>query len=123
MDQTPQPIAVKVANLSGQEMKDVPVTLTVAGKKGETQKVNLGAGSSMLVQFTHVFDTPGNCPITVVVGAEERGTPLNTVYFNARVMGKIPVVILNGFAVGESGGGWGVLLGFAGAIAGGESAV
>jgi hypothetical protein len=96
LDQTPQPISIKIKNLSQQQLSDLPVTLNVLNKSVATQKVNIRPGATMLVQFTHVFERPGDNPVTVHAGTSETFTPENTAWFNARVIGKIPVVILNG---------------------------
>ncbi|MCL2639735.1 MAG: VWA domain-containing protein, partial [Phycisphaerales bacterium] len=109
MDGTLQSISVKVANLSGKELSDLPVKLTITNATREPrdgnprpspaeteQKINIKAGGTMLVRFTHVFDAVGDTPMVVRVGSDESITPENTVYFNTRVMGRIPVVILNG---------------------------
>jgi len=71
LDQTAQTISVKVANLSGKELSDVPVKLTIVGKNvadGGEQKANIKAGGTMLVRFSHVFDAVGDTPMVVRVG-------------------------------------------------------
>jgi hypothetical protein len=100
MDSEARGVSVKVANFTGQDQKDVPVTLSVAGggdkKSTLTQKVNLRAGSAAPVRFTHVFDSPGDNPGTIHVGQADSHSPNDTIYFNVRVIPRIAVVVLNG---------------------------
>ncbi len=87
MDNTPRTVSVKVANLAKQDQADIPVTLTlgIAAKKTTlTQKLNLKAGASAAVRFSHVFNSPGDNPGTVHVGPPEAHGPNDTAYFNVR---------------------------------------
>lgn len=100
MDSAAHGVSVKVANFTKQDQSAVPVTFWVAGGGGKkstvTQKVNLKAGSSAPVRFTHVFDSPGDNPGTIHVGQADSHSPNDTIYFNVRVIPRIEVVILNG---------------------------
>ncbi|MFB3891847.1 MAG: BatA domain-containing protein [Phycisphaerae bacterium] len=96
LDGLPRQVAVKVVNYSKAEVKDLPVSLTIGAKAPEVKKINIGANSSLPVRFTHVFDSAGDNPGVIHVGADDKTTPENTIYFNARVIPRIPVVILNG---------------------------
>ncbi len=96
LDGTAQTISVKLANRGTGTMNDVPVKLRIDEKDIATQKVNLKARASMLVQFSHVFEQIGDRRVEVHAGTEEGKTTENTVYFNPRAIGKIPVLVING---------------------------
>ena len=70
------------------------------GQKIDEQKINLRPHGKVGVRFHHVFDTPGDNPGSVVVGTDG-STPDNTVYFNARTIPKIPVLVINGRAAAD----------------------
>ncbi len=59
------------------------------------QQVNVKPGGTVAVRFRHVFDSPGDNPGSVVVG-DDPPSPDNTVYFNARTVPRIPVLLVNG---------------------------
>lgn len=90
LDQQSTSIAVRIANFSDQPRQDLEVTLSLDGRRAESQKVNIPAGRSVSVRFRHVFDTAGDHPGTVSIGS---GEPY---YFNARTMPRIPVLLING---------------------------
>jgi hypothetical protein len=95
LDKQPSSVAVRIENYSDQERDKVDVSLWLAGNKIDTQQVNLRAGGKVAVRFRHVFDTPGDNPGSIVVG-DDASTPANTVYFNARVIPRIPVLLIDG---------------------------
>jgi hypothetical protein len=90
LDNQPSSITVRIANFSDQPRQDLEVTLSLDGKKVESQKVNVPAGRSVAARFRHVFDTPGDHLGTVSIGT---GEPF---YFNARTIPRIPVLLVNG---------------------------
>lgn len=96
LDGLPRILAVKIANRSKQEAKDVPVTLTINGKPVATQKISLRGESAAAVRFSHVFDKPGDNAGLIHIGPPDDAADSSTVYFNARVIPRIQVVILNG---------------------------
>lgn len=95
LDRQPSSIAVRVANYSDQERDNVNLALWLGGKKVDTQQVNLRAGGKVAVRFRHIFDTPGDNPGSVVLG-DASPSPDNSVYFNARVIPRIPVLLIDG---------------------------
>jgi len=95
LDKQPASIAVRIANYSDQPRNDVDVALWLGGQKADAQKVNLRANGTVAVRFRHVFDTPGDNPGYVVIGSGA-STPDNTVYFNARTIPRIPVLLIDG---------------------------
>ena len=95
LDKQPSSIAVRIANYSDQPRNNVDVALILDGKKADGQQVNVRANGTVAVRFRHVFDTPGDNPGSIVVGSDP-STPANTVFFNARMMPKIPVLLING---------------------------
>ncbi|MDD5350296.1 MAG: BatA and WFA domain-containing protein [Chthoniobacteraceae bacterium] len=95
LDGQPSSLAVRVANFSGEPCKDAAVTLALKGREAETQRVSIRPGGTASVRFRHVFDTPGDNPgsISVGAGAGEKGSVF---YFNARTLPRIPVLLLTG---------------------------
>jgi hypothetical protein len=93
LDKQPSSIAVRVANYTDQPRDKVDVTLLLDGKTADAQQVNIRANGTVAVRFRHVFDTPGDNPGSVVVGAADSG---NAVYFNARTIPRIPVLLIDG---------------------------
>jgi hypothetical protein len=95
LDKQPSSIAVRMANYSDQPRDKVDVSLWLGGKKVDSQQVNLRANGKIAVRFRHVFNTPGDNPGSVVIG-DDASTPDNTVYFNARTVPRIPVLLIDG---------------------------
>jgi hypothetical protein len=95
LDEQPSSVAVRVANYSDQERDKVNVSLWVRGQKIDSQQINLRAGGKVAVRFRHIFDTAGNNPGSIVLG-DDASTPANTAYFNARVIPRIPVLLIDG---------------------------
>lgn len=93
LDKQPSSIAARIANYSDQPRTDVDVTLTLHGKKVATQKINVRANSTASVRFRHVFDTPGDNPGSLTLGAAPNE---EVFYFNARAIPRIPVLVVNG---------------------------
>ncbi len=104
LDGQPTSISVRVANFSDQPVENLEVTLAVGDKKIETQKVNIRPKGSVAVRFRHLFDTPGDHPGTVTVGAEPIAPGLATFYFNARALPRIPVLVVSGETDPAKGG-------------------
>jgi hypothetical protein len=102
LDGLPRAISVRVANYSAAEKRDVEVTLAIAGKKVDSQKVHIRAGDSVPVRFRHVFTTPGDNPGTVTVAGTDAAPQNNVYYFNARVIPRIRVVLISGRPAGPA---------------------
>jgi hypothetical protein len=92
LDKQPSSISVRIANYSAQPQNNVNVELQLDGKKVDAQQINIRANGTAAVRFRHVFDTPGDNLGSVVVGSDAA----NTVYFNARTIPRIPVLVING---------------------------
>jgi hypothetical protein len=95
LDKQPSSVSVRIANYSDQPHDKVDVALLLNGKKVDAQQVNLRAKGTVAVRFRHVFDTPGDNLGSIVVGSDA-SSPDNTVYFNARTIPRIPVLVING---------------------------
>ena len=91
LDKQPSSIAVRIANYTDQPRDKVDVTLMLGGKKADAQQVNIRANGTVAVRFRHVFDTPGDNPGSVIAGASD-----SAVYFNAHILPRIPVLVING---------------------------
>ena len=100
LDGIPRTVAVRVANYSTEERRDVEVALTVGGRKVDSQKVQIRAGESVPIRFRHVFTTPGNNPGTVAVAGTDAAPENNVYYFNARVIPRIKVALVTGRPAG-----------------------
>jgi hypothetical protein len=92
LDKQPSSISVRIANYSDKPQNNVSVELQLDGKKVDAQAINIRANGTAVVRFRHVFDTPGDNLGSIVVG----GDAVNTAYFNARTMPRIPVLVING---------------------------
>ena len=95
LDKQPSSIAVRIANDTDQPRDKVDVTLWLNGQKADAQQVNIRANGTVAMRFRHVFDTPGDNPGSIVIGTDA-STPDNTVYFNARTIPRIPVLLIDG---------------------------
>ena len=95
LDKQPSSIALRIANATDQPRNNLDVALWLNGKKADAQQVNLRANGTVAVRFRHVFDTPGDNPGSIVVGPDA-STPDNSVYFNARTLPRIPVLLVDG---------------------------
>ncbi len=89
-------LAVRLHNFGGEALKDLPVTLRLAGKDVETQTVNLPAGTSAPVRFRKVFDKDGDNPGEIVFRADAGWPGENAYYFNVQIVPQVKVLILNG---------------------------
>ena len=96
MDGLPRTVAVRVANFSVQDRRDVEVALAVAGRKVDTQKVHIRPGESVPVRFRHVFSTAGDNPGAVTVAGADAAPDDNVYYFNTRVIPRIRVAVVSG---------------------------
>jgi hypothetical protein len=95
-DREPRTLAVRVANFSAQDRKDVEVCLTLNGKLIDTQKVLVSARSTASVRFRYVFEQPGDNLGVVSIGKIESAKPGQRHFFNTRIIPRIPTLILNG---------------------------
>ena len=95
-DNSPRTVAVRVANFSEKDLHAVEVALTVGGKEVDSQKINLKAGGTVPVRFRHVFAHAGDNPGRIIVRHEDPCPEDNVFHFNARVIPRIKVLILNG---------------------------
>ena len=96
LSRTPRTLAVRVANFSKVERRDLQVALSIGGKEIAAQKVNLHPGAKVPVRFRHVFETAGDNPGVVRVKAGVAAAADSEFCFNVRVIPRIPVPILNG---------------------------
>jgi hypothetical protein len=96
LDRQPASIAVRIQNYSDQIRKDQDVTLLINGQKADAQRVNIRPNGSAAVRFRHIFDTPGDHPGSILLGATAADAGDNVFYFNARVLPRIPVLLING---------------------------
>ncbi|MFA4945285.1 MAG: VWA domain-containing protein [Lentisphaeria bacterium] len=99
-ENAPRAISVRVANATGAEAKEVPVTLTVAGKLVETAKLTVPAHGQAAVRFRHRFTAAGDNPGVVAVAGGD--APQRRFHFNTRLIPRIPILILSN-ARGEPG--------------------
>ena len=95
LDKQPSAVAVRVANYSDKELDKVNVALWLGGQKVDAQQINLKPGGKVAVRFRHIFDAAGDNPGSVVVG-DAAPSPDNSVYFNARVIPRIPILVIDG---------------------------
>lgn len=93
LSRTPRTLAVRVANFSATEQRNIEVAFSMGGKEVAAQKVILRPGGRVPVRFRHVFDTAGDNPGVIRVKAPLGGDEF---WFNVRVIPRIPVPILNG---------------------------
>ena len=96
LSHAPRTIALRLANFSDAERRDVEATLWMDGKAVATQKVNLRPGAKVPVRFRRVFDQAGDNPGVVRIAADDAVAEDNDFYFNVRVIPRIKVPILNG---------------------------
>lgn len=88
----PRALTVRVANFADTEAKDVPVTLTVAGKEIATNRVAIPAHGQTAVRFRHHFTASGDNPGMITVAGGR--VPPQVYYFNTRLIPRIPILIL-----------------------------
>ncbi len=91
-ENVPRSISVRVANTSSEEAKEVPVTLTVAGKLVETGKLTVPAHGQASLRFRHGFTEAGDNPGVVAVAGGD--APQRRFYFNTRLIPRLPILIL-----------------------------
>ena len=96
LDHQPSSIAVRIANYSGQPLENLDVALLLNGKKTDTQRINIRPNGTAAVRFRHVFETPGDNIGSVVIGPEATPTDGHVFYFNAHILPRIPVLLVNG---------------------------
>jgi len=96
LDKQPSSIAVRVANYSDKPCEKLNVTLELGGKKIDTQQLNIRANGTAAMRFRHVFDTPGDNPGSVTIAGDPSVPGGNVFYFNARVIPRIPILLVNG---------------------------
>ena len=95
-DQQPASIAVRIMNYSDQPRNSQDVTLLLDGAKADAQQVNIRPNGNVAVRFRHVFDTAGDHTGCLILGADPKSAGANVFYFNARVLPRIPVLLING---------------------------
>ena len=95
LDQQPATIAMRVSNFSDQPQNQIKVVLNLGGQAVETQQVNVRAHGKVAVRFRHIFTVTGDNPGSVVLGSDS-ALPGSTVYFNAHVIPRIPVLLVDG---------------------------
>jgi len=96
IERSPRLVAARIANYSDADRSELPVSLSVGGKDANTQKIDLRAGGTKVVSFRHVFDSPGDNPGVIRIHAEDAMPADNVFCFNARVIPRMKVVVLNG---------------------------
>lgn len=96
LDKQPASIAVRIANFSEQPRNDLDVTLMLNGSKADAQRVNIRPNGTVAVRFRHVFDTPGDNTGSVIIGKDAASAGGYVFYFNARILPRIPVLLVNG---------------------------
>ena len=89
-------VAVRLANFSPEERRDVTVTLTVDGSDVASQVVHMPPNAQLPVRFRHVFGRPGDVGGAVTVHAEDAMLWDNTFYFVVRVVPRVEVLIIAG---------------------------
>jgi hypothetical protein len=94
-DQSPQNIAVRIVNNGKNPAKAVKVSLSVNGKRLETKKVFVPAGGKVAARFRHVFDKGGDNPGVVSLDTPDLAADDNRLYFNARVIPQIRILLVS----------------------------
>lgn len=94
-DQNPRNIAIRVANFSKKDVKDIPVVFKQGNKEIGRQQLFIPAGATVASSFRHVFDATDNNPCTVTILAEDAAKNDNIYYFNSRVIPKISVLLVS----------------------------
>ena len=95
LDKQPATIAVRVANFSDRPRNQVKIALNLGGHEVDTQQINVRQHGRVAVRFRHIFEATGDNPGSVVVGSDATA-PGSTVYFNAHVIPRIPVLLIDG---------------------------
>jgi hypothetical protein len=96
MSRSPRTLAVRVANFSTAERRDVEVALSMGGKEVAAQKISLRPGAAAPVRFRHAFESAGDSPGVIRVKADDGVPANNEFWFNVRVIPRISVPILSG---------------------------
>lgn len=96
VDKEPRALAVRLANFSDKERRDVKVSLTLADKEVDKRVVHLKAGHRVEARFRRVFDKPGDHTGRITVESKDSRPLDNVLHFNVRVSPKIKVLVLNG---------------------------
>jgi hypothetical protein len=96
LDRQPTSIAVRIANFSAQQLNGINATLLLSGSKAGAQTVNIRPNGTVAVRFRHVFDAPGDNLGSITVGAGAASPADQAFYFNARILPRIPVLLVNG---------------------------
>lgn len=98
-DQNPRTIAVRVANFSKNDAKDIPVVLKQGDKEIARQLLFIPAGSSVATSFRHIFESADNNPCTVTILSDDEFKNDNILNFNSRVIPKIPILLVTSSGV------------------------
>lgn len=96
LDRQPTSIAVRIANFSAQPLNGLNATLLLSGSKAGAQTINILPNGTAAVRFRHVFDTPGDNPGSISIGTGAASPGDQTFYFNAHILPRIPVLLVNG---------------------------
>lgn len=89
----PEVVSVRIVNAAAEDAKDVPVTLSVAGKIVGTVTVTVPSHGSASARFRYDFSEPGdNLGIVAVSGGD---VPSRRFHFNTRVIPRIPILIIS----------------------------
>jgi hypothetical protein len=96
LDRQPTSIAIRIANFSAQQLNGLDATLLLSGSKAGAQTVNIRPNGTAAVRFRHVFDTPGDNLGSITVASDAASPAAQAFYFNARIVPRIPVLLVNG---------------------------
>ena len=96
LDRQPTSIAVRIANFSAQPLTGLSATLSLSGSKADVQTINIRPNGTAAVRFRHVFDKPGDNLGSIAIGKEGGAPGDQTFYFNAHILPRIPVLLING---------------------------
>ena len=89
-------ISARIANHTDKPVKDIAVTLTVAGKVVEQRRVSIKPRSDTAVRFRCAFATSGDVSGQVSVAAKDSLSANDAAFFTVRVAPKIKVLLVNG---------------------------
>jgi len=101
-DATDHPLAVRLANHGQEDATDLPVILTVNEREVSRQNVKVPAGGAVSVRFRTPFDQAGDNLGTLQIGRADLCPDDDRIYFNTRVIPRLPVLVVGG-ATGGAG--------------------
>ncbi len=112
-DAAPRTVACRVSNYASEPVDNAVVSLVVAGETVDSRRLNVPAGGDAAVRFRHVFARPGDNPGELRIDVDDAVAGDDVYYFNARVIPKIRVVLVNGRPTGRIETDAGLALGLA----------